>query len=98
LKSIRASGGSAGKSGTSDLPVGVAELSREDINDGFRVTTLMAVNSAELRQGLVFVLGGWLGPFSRTAYPFRRAVVCCLYGELACLEMNSAARAVPFLN
>jgi hypothetical protein len=58
MKTLRASGGLRGRSGTAYLPDGVAELSAEDISDGFRITTLMPANAAEFRDGLLFVLGG----------------------------------------
>lgn len=58
LKSIRASSGRGAKSGGSYLPEGVTEISPEDLNSGFQITTLMAVNSAEIRDGLLYVLGG----------------------------------------
>lgn len=58
LKTIRACGGSGGRSGSSYLPDDVAELTHEDIDGGFRLTTLMPVNAADCRDGLLFVLGG----------------------------------------
>jgi hypothetical protein len=58
LKTLRASGGSGARSPTSYLPDGVAELSPQDVDNGFRITTLMAVNAAEFREDLLFVLGG----------------------------------------
>jgi hypothetical protein len=58
IKSVRAEGGKGGRSAASYLPEGVSEISKNDIDEGFRVTTLMPVNSAEIRNGLLFVLGG----------------------------------------
>jgi len=58
LKTLRASGGSSARSSTSRLPDDVAELTANDINNGFRITTLMAVDAAEVRDGLLFILGG----------------------------------------
>jgi hypothetical protein len=55
LKTIRAAGGAAT---SRRLPEGAVELSLGDIDNGFRVTTLMPVNAAEVRDGLLFVLGG----------------------------------------
>jgi hypothetical protein len=54
LKTIRASGG---RGGGAVLPDGVVEVSPEDIQDHFRVTTIMIVNAAEIRDGLFFLLG-----------------------------------------
>jgi hypothetical protein len=78
LKSLRASGGSGGRSGTSYLPNGAAEVSPEEIKGGFRITTLMAVNAAELREGLVFVLGGGWHRYYVPHIPFEAVwnVVC----------------------
>ena len=67
LKTIRAQGG---RSGSSYLPDGVAELSADDIKSGFRITTLMAANAAEFRDGLVFVLGGDWDYFAVPHLPF----------------------------
>lgn len=58
LKSFSLAGGTGGRSGESYLPAGVPELLPEDIDGGFRITTLMVVNAAELREGSLFILGG----------------------------------------
>jgi hypothetical protein len=78
LKTIRARGGSGGKSGTSYLPDGVVELSPDDINDGFRITTLMTVNAGKFRDGLLFVLGGDWVQFPVPHIPFDAmwSVIC----------------------
>jgi hypothetical protein len=57
-KSLRATGGSGGRSGASYLPEDTVALSSEDIKGGFRITALMAVNAAELRESLLHILGG----------------------------------------
>src|SRR5262249_53047912 len=54
----------------SRLPDGVAELSTSDIDGGFRITTLMTVNAAEHRDGLVFILGGDWANFPVPSIPF----------------------------
>jgi hypothetical protein len=78
LKTIRAAGGRGGKWGASSLPDGVAQLSASDIDGGFRITTLMTVNAAEHRDGLVFVLGGDWVRFPVPGIPFDAVwnVVC----------------------
>jgi hypothetical protein len=78
LKTLRASGGAKGRSGSHYLPDGVVELSPEDINDGFRITPLMTVNAAELRDGLLFILGGDWVQFLAPQIPFEAVwpVVC----------------------
>ena len=79
LKTIRARGGSGGDFGPSYLPDGVAELSADDINlRGFCITTFMPSNAVDVRDGLVFVLGGdWKG-ISVPTMPFDAVwpVVC----------------------
>jgi hypothetical protein len=67
LRTIRAQGG---RSGSSYLPDGVVELSADDIKSGFRITTFMAANAAEFRDGLVFVLGGDWDDFPVPHVPF----------------------------
>jgi len=44
LKTLRAAGGRGVNSAASNLPDGVSELSASDIDGGFHITTLMAVN------------------------------------------------------
>ncbi|MCH9807213.1 MAG: hypothetical protein K0U74_05735 [Alphaproteobacteria bacterium] len=58
LRTVRAKGGIGAASAGSTLPEGTVELSLTDINDGFRIQSLMAVNGAENRDGLLYVLGG----------------------------------------
>ena len=53
----------------SKLPVGVAEVTQDDIRAGFRVTTLLPFNFGELREGLFFVLGGGWRSFKAQAWP-----------------------------
>jgi hypothetical protein len=66
LKTIRAPGGAPARSTASRLSDGVAEISLEDIAGGFRVTALMTVGAAEIRDGLLFALGAawtrWTAP------------------------------------
>src|SRR5262249_5998552 len=71
LKTIRARGGSGARSGTSYLPDGIAELTADDINLGsFRISTLMPVNAIDVRDGLVFILGGDWTKFFVPVMPF----------------------------
>jgi hypothetical protein len=58
LKTVRAAGGFAGRSGSSHLPDDAVGLSHEDIRNGFRITTLMPVSAAEFREGVLYILGG----------------------------------------
>lgn len=55
---VRARGGFGGRSGAASLPDGVSEVAPSDLENGFRITTLMPVNSAEFHDGLLFLLGG----------------------------------------
>lgn len=57
LDIIRARGGTGGKSGGA-CPEGYTEVQPADVRGGFRVTSLVPVNSAEFRDGLIFLLGG----------------------------------------
>jgi hypothetical protein len=68
IKQIRATGGKT-KSNSTPLPDGVAEASIEDISNGLRATTLMLVNYAEFREGLVFIVGGNWGNFPVPSLP-----------------------------
>lgn len=78
LKTLRAAGGRGVNSAASNLPDGVSELSASDIDGGFHITTLMAVNAAEHRDGLVFVLGGDWERLTVPSIPFDAVwnVVC----------------------
>lgn len=78
LKTLRASGGHGGKSGTSYFPEGTTELSPDDVRGGCRVTTLMPVNAAELRDGALFVLGGGWSRFTVPHIPIEASwpVIC----------------------
>jgi hypothetical protein len=77
IKSVRAEGGTGGRSAASYLPKSVAELARKDIDDGFRITTLMPVNAAEIRDGLLFLLGGGWEHFAVPFIPLD-AIWCVL--------------------
>lgn len=70
LKSIRAEPGTAGRSAASYLPDGVGKLTRKDVDQGFRITTLLPVNSAEIRDNLLYVLGGGWEHFVVPSIPF----------------------------
>lgn len=78
LKEVRASGGAGGMSAAAYLADGVPELSMDDITAGFRITTLMPVNSIQLQGGLIFVLGGgWVKfPIPRFPSPVTWPVLC----------------------
>lgn len=59
LKVVSVPGGQGGRTGAY-LPPGVVEVSKQDIDAGFRITTLLPVNSAESKNGLLYMLGaGW---------------------------------------
>jgi hypothetical protein len=51
-------GGQGARSPASYLPPGVRELEQHDLNNGFRVTCLMPANYAEIRDNLLFIVGG----------------------------------------
>lgn len=71
LKTINASAGvAAQEAGVFILPDGVEALSPEDIGDGLRVITLMAANAADIRDGVLFVLGGGWDHFPVPHIPF----------------------------
>lgn len=53
---LRARGGAGGKSG--DLPEDWATISENDLHNGFQVSPPITANSVELRDGLLFMLGG----------------------------------------
>lgn len=55
-KEMRAKGGEGAKVGA--LPDDCVPITQDEISDGFRISTLMAVNSVEARDGLLFILGG----------------------------------------
>lgn len=67
LKTIRASGG---RGGGAVLPEGVVEVSPDDIQDGFRVTTLMLANAVEIRDGLFFLMGADWERYTAPDIPF----------------------------
>jgi len=69
LKEIRANGGTGGKSGSADLPVDVSELTLEDIQGGFRITTILPANALQFHSGLSFVLGGGWVRFGMQSIP-----------------------------
>ncbi len=58
LREVRAKGGVAGRSQGSIFPDDAVEISIADINGGFRISSVMAVNGVEIRDGLFYVLGG----------------------------------------
>ncbi len=57
LKTIRAAAGLSGRSASSYLPDGVLEISPEDLQAGFRITTLMVARGAEFSSGSFFIMG-----------------------------------------
>lgn len=59
---LRIRGGAAAKAGT--LPEDWLTISEEDLHNGFQISTLLVANSLELRDGLLYMLGGglaWIG-------------------------------------
>lgn len=59
LKTASVPGGQSGRT-RAHLPVGVVEVSKQDVEAGFRVTTLLPANSVESKDGLLYMLGaGW---------------------------------------
>jgi hypothetical protein len=77
LKSLHASGG---KAGGAKLPGDIIEITPEDIENKFRLTTLMVANSVEIRDGLFFLLGADWVNFTVPHLPFDAVwpVVCAL--------------------
>jgi hypothetical protein len=60
LKEIRVAGGVPARAASSYLPEGVEEISADDIENGFRITSLMVAGSVEIRDGgLSISSGGW---------------------------------------
>ena len=81
LKEVSASSGIGGQSGSSLLLGGYSELqlSGSDAALALRVTSLMPCNAAEIRDGLIFVLGGGWNNFPVVALPLEATwiVLCC---------------------
>jgi hypothetical protein len=67
LKTIRASGG---KGGGTKAPEGCIEIDARDIENNFRVTTLLLANGFELREGLFFMLGADWTNYPAPCLPF----------------------------
>lgn len=66
---LRARGGAAGASWS--MPDDWLPISQSDIDDGcFQISTLFTANSVEMRDGLVFVLGGGWSRFFVPTFPF----------------------------
>jgi hypothetical protein len=81
LKEIVARGGGGGRSGSSLILSGYNELqlSGSDAALDFRVTTLMTCNAGEIRDNLVFILGGGWTNFPVSSLPYEAVwfVLCC---------------------
>jgi hypothetical protein len=65
---VRAQGGKGPRAG--QLPDGAVEISKADLAGGFQVSSLLSVNAAEIRDGLLFILGGGWGKYSVPKLPF----------------------------
>ena len=65
---LRARGGAGAKSG--ELPDDWVTISQADLLGGFQITTLCTANAVELRDGLLFVLGGGWSTFYTVSLPF----------------------------
>ena len=70
VQSVRADSGIGGRSAASYLPRGIAEVSRKDVNDGFNISALMPVNAAEIRENLLYIIGGSWEHFFVPLTPF----------------------------
>lgn len=72
----RARGGAAPKSGT--FPDDWIPISEDDLIDGFQVSTLIIANGVELRDGLLFVLGGGWTTYTVASLPLDAAwpIIC----------------------
>jgi hypothetical protein len=81
LKEVSARSGIGGRSGNSLLLGGYNELqlSGTDAALCLRVTTLLPCNAAEIRDGLIFVLGGGWNNFPVVVLPIEATwiVLCC---------------------
>jgi hypothetical protein len=55
-RTIRVKGGAGARAG--DLPDGATEISESDLVSGFQISALFPADAAELRDGLLFILGG----------------------------------------
>lgn len=51
------------------LPDGAVEISHADLANGFYVTSLIVANAAEIRDGLLFVLGGGWANYNVSSLP-----------------------------
>lgn len=73
---LRVRGGAAARAGT--LPDDWLTISENDLRDGFQISTLLAVNSFDVRDGLVYILGGGFARMSIPSLPHHMvwAVVC----------------------
>jgi hypothetical protein len=69
LHTIRMKGGKGARSGQSYLPDGVNEITSEDLYNGFRITTFMPVNAVDVKEGLIFILGGGWSSWRIAALP-----------------------------
>ncbi len=65
---LRARGGSSTKSG--ELLHDWVTISEADLADGFQISTLLAANAVDRREGLLFVLGGGWSTFWPQNLPF----------------------------
>ena len=67
-RTIRVKGGAGARSG--ELPEGVAEISQADLAGGFQISALLLFNAAEMREGLLFILGGGWSSYRVPELPF----------------------------
>ena len=65
---IRSRGGAGAKSG--ELPDGWNPISRTDLDGGFQISTLLTANALEVRNNLVFILGGGWSRFLVPVLPW----------------------------
>lgn len=65
---ITSKGGSGAKSG--NIPDDWVTISQSDLDDGFQISTIIAANAFEVRDGLLFILGGGWSKFQVPTLPF----------------------------
>jgi len=77
-----------------EFPEGVREISEADLDGGLQVTTLMPVNAAELKNGLVYILGGDWRKYHLAQIP--GDLVLLVFCSIQWRELNLASKAVGF--
>lgn len=80
----RAAGGKGARSG--DLPSDWQPITEEDLRNGFQISTLLAANAIEFRDGLIFILGGGWSKYFVPVLPVDVAWPCVCKATWRSLE------------